>query len=455
METWNAVIDVSNVCWSPYLPPEDRHRPRLRRLHLVMTAWRELHGDDVQFRLVADDSLWRAFDADDLREFRRLIHDGELVTRAVADPLILELARDENLHVISRDHYIDHRAAHPWIEISPDRFHCWRLVGDQVVIEPLGIVAHSAQTVSVAIEIKDLKRVTRLDSKNARHRKILGTRWRCPNVRCSEASQWQDQLLTWPAVTAEGTALCPSCASTLTGLGPRDPLYEVVAADRASGGEIMRFPLEAGIPLIIGRGAGLKGVDLSARQTPFRDAVMHVSRRHLLLRIEHVNTSRRIVAVDLGSRNGTQIERWEQKEFLAAKAIAADKDVYLGSKDRLVLGDAVNLRLSGKHYMPAGGVAEPTSLEVPYWSGTDDPAGVDDLGSGADGGGRTVIMKQIHGATPPDGRPAGGTPPDGRPPDGVPRPPQSYLLKYQYSGRNVPSGLNVTPLRSLLTACTW
>jgi FHA domain len=411
MGTWDAIIDVSNVCWSPYLPPEDRHRPHLRRLDLVMSAWRELHGDDVQFRLVADDSLWRAFDAEDLREFRRLIQDGKLVTRSVADPLILKLARDDNLHVITRDHYIDHRAAHPWIEISPDRFHCWSMAGDQVVIEPLGIVAHSAQTVSVAIEIKDLKRVTRLDSKNARHRKILGTRWRCPNIRCAEASQWQDQLLTWPAVTAESTALCPSCASTLTDLGPRDPLYEVVAADRASGGEIMRFPLEAGIPLIIGRGAGLKGVDLSARQTPFRDAVMHVSRRHLLLRIEHVNTSRRIVAVDLGSRNGTQVERWEQKAFLTAKVIAPDKDIYLGSKDRLVLGDAVNLRLSGKHYMPAGGTTEPTSLEVPYWAGTDDSAAADDRPGDADDAGRTVIIDQIRGGTPLGGTPAADAPP--------------------------------------------
>jgi hypothetical protein len=180
----------------------------------------------------------------------------------------------------------------------------------------------------------------------------------------------------------------------------------------------MRFPLEAGIPLIIGRGAGLKGVDLSARQTPFRDAVMHVSRRHLLLRIEHVNTSRRIVAVDLGSRNGTEVERWEQKAFLTAKVIAPDKDIYLGSKDRLVLGDAVNLRLSGKHYMPAGGTTEPTSLEVPYWAGTDDSAAADDRAYDADDAGRTVVIHQIRGGTPLGGTPpsAGGTPSADAPP---------------------------------------
>jgi hypothetical protein len=407
VSTWDAVVDVSNVCWSPYLPPEDRHRPHWARLELVLAAWRELHGDGARFRLVADDSLWRAFDRADLREFRRLINSGGLVTRQVADPLVLELARDHDLHVITRDHYIDYRLAHPWIDYAADRFHCWAVGDDgRVRIEPLGIVPHSAQTVSVAIEVKDLKRVTRLDSKNPRHRKILGTRWRCANVRCAEASQWQGQILTWPAVTGDGEALCPACASVLENLGPRDPLYEVVVEDRESGNEITRFPLEEGTSLLVGRGAGLKGIDLGARHTPYRDAVMHVSRRHLLLRIEQVNTSRRIVAVDLGSRNGTTVERWEQKAFLPPKAVAPEKDLYLGSKDRLVLGDAVNLRLSGKHYVRASGTVEgdagePAQVEVPYWAADADP-------------GSTVVIDAIMSG----GNAGAGTPPDG----GIPAP---------------------------------
>lgn len=372
MSAWDAVVDVSNVCWSPYLPPEDRYRPHWHRLGLVLAAWRELHGAGVRFRLVADDSLWRAFDRDDLREFRRLIDGGELLTRQVADPLVLELARDHGLHVITRDHYVDYRPAHPWIDDAADRFHCWVMGDDgRVRIEPLGIVPHSAQTVSVAIEVRDLKRVTRLDSKNSRHRRILGSRWRCVNVRCAEASQWQGQILTWPAVSGDGEALCPSCAGILENLGPRDPLYEVVVEDRGSGDEITRFPLEQGTPLIVGRGAGLKGVSLDARQTPYRDAVLHVSRRHLMLRIERAGTGTRIVAVDLGSRNGTLVERWEQKAFRPPKPVTPDKDLYLGSKDRLVLGDAISLRLSGKHYVRADDTAEPAQVEVPYWAAAD------------------------------------------------------------------------------------
>ena len=69
---WDAVIDVSNVCWSPYLPPAGLRRPQLERLRLVMAAWRALHGDEAHFYLVADESLARAIDDDaglnDLKE---------------------------------------------------------------------------------------------------------------------------------------------------------------------------------------------------------------------------------------------------------------------------------------------------------------------------------------------------------------------------------------------------
>ena len=73
---WDAVIDVSNVCWSPYLPPAGLRRPQWERLRLIMAGWRALHGDDVRFYLVADESLARAIDDDavlDQRvdEFRR------------------------------------------------------------------------------------------------------------------------------------------------------------------------------------------------------------------------------------------------------------------------------------------------------------------------------------------------------------------------------------------------
>src|SRR5215469_10091887 len=163
---WDAVIDVSNVCWSPGLPPVGRRRPFWYRLGLVTDEWRRLHPE-ASLRLVADESLIRALD--DADGLRRLKASGALVTAPVADSIILGLARDEGLHVIFRYYYIDHRDQHPWIEVSPDRFHGWETIDGEVHITPLGISPRSAQEVSMARELKDLRR-TRLDPRSPEHR---------------------------------------------------------------------------------------------------------------------------------------------------------------------------------------------------------------------------------------------------------------------------------------------
>ena len=364
MDSWDAVVDVSNVCWSPQLPPVGQRMPLWHRLDLVLDAWRELHGSDTRFTLVADESLLRALDNG--TEYLRLRDTGELATRPVADSLILELALERGLHVLSRDHYVDHRVDHPWIESSPEKFHCWSTTDGLVRIEPLDIVPRSAQTVSQAIEVKGLWR-TRLDSKNPRHRKILGTRWKCANTLCVQAAQWQDQLLIWPAVTPNGRALCPSCNQRLIGLGPRDPLYEAVVEHRETREEIMRFPLEVNTPVIIGRGAELKGINLAMGQNA---AVLQVSRKHLLMRIEDVHgKTRRMVAIDLASSNGTKVERWAGAGgFHEPRPLTPNKETFLGSKDRLILGGAVIIRLSGEHYVTPPGETEPSAMAVPDWS---------------------------------------------------------------------------------------
>jgi hypothetical protein len=60
----------------------------------------------------------------------------------------------------------------------------------------------------------------------------------------------------WPLVADDGQARCPTCDGPLTDLGPRGRLHEIVVEER-SGTEIMRFPLEAGSPVIVGRGRSL------------------------------------------------------------------------------------------------------------------------------------------------------------------------------------------------------
>src|SRR5262249_52538908 len=149
----------------------------------------------------------------------------------VADSVILPMARDRGLHVITRDRYVDHRVEHPWIERSPGRFHGWDTVDDAVRVVPLDIAPVWTPEESRAVEVKDLKR-SRLDPRNPVHRPIMHTRWKCGNASCPQEAQWQDQLLVWPVISPSGEARCPSCDQPLIALGPRAQLHEMVVAVR-------------------------------------------------------------------------------------------------------------------------------------------------------------------------------------------------------------------------------
>jgi hypothetical protein len=356
MASWNAVVDVSNVCWSPYLPPVGRQAPVWDRLDLVMSAWRSLHGSDTRLELVADDSLVRVL-GPDARLFLELKREGGITTATVADDEILRLACDNDLHVITRDHYIDHRSTHPWIARSPGRFHAWDTVDGVVRLAPLGIRTRSAQDVSQAREVKVLRYSAKLDAKNQAHRKILQTRWGCENTSCRQNAQWQGQLLAWPRVSPEGSAVCPSCSRPLIDLGPRAALHEVVVADPASLTEIMRFPLEVDCPVIVGRGSAVKGIDLAMYAEGGRSPIDTVSRQHLMMRLTDAGAANwRLSVIDLNSTNGTTVQRWTGSGFDPPRPVPPDQETYLGTRDQLVLGDAVSLRLSGKRYL-----AEPTN----------------------------------------------------------------------------------------------
>jgi hypothetical protein len=359
----DAVIDVSNVCWSPYLSPVGRQAPVWDRLAVVMSAWRELHGADTRFELVADESLPRVLDADGRARFTQLRDTGAIRTAAVADGEILRLARSGELHVITRDHYLDHRAAHRWIDRFPDRFHAWDTVDGSVVFQPLGIRQRSAQDISQAVEVKAIRWSAKLDARNQAHRKILQTRWSCDNTNCRQAGQWQGQVLIWPRVSPEGSAVCPSCRRGLAALGPRATLHEVVVEGMVSDAEIMRFPLEVDCPVIVGRGAAVKGIDLAMHAGGHAADIGTVSRQHLMLRLQDAGSANwRLTVLDLKSTNGTTVQRWNGSGFGPPKKVPAGDEIALGTRDRLVLGDTVLLRLSGKRYLadPAGPPPEPS-----------------------------------------------------------------------------------------------
>jgi hypothetical protein len=368
MGNWDAVVDVSNVCWSPYLSPVGRQAPVWDRLGLVMSAWRELHGPDTQFELVADESLPRVLDRDARSHFTALRESGIVRTASVADGEILRLARAGELHVISRDHYLDHRSAHRWIDRFPDRFHAWSTVDESILFEPLGIKPRSAQDISQAVEVKAIRWSAKLDARNQAHRKILQTRWQCENTACRQAAQWQGQVLMWPRVSPEGSAVCPSCRRALVALGPRATLHEVVVEGMLSEAEIMRFPLEVDCPVIVGRGAAIKGIDLAMYADGHAADIAAVSRQHLMLQLQDAGSANwRLGVLDLKSTNGTTVQRWNGGGFHPDKEVLAGEEIGLGTRDRLVLGATVLLRLSGKRYLadPAGAPPAPSRPATP------------------------------------------------------------------------------------------
>src|SRR5947209_5392949 len=90
--TWDAVIDVSNVCFSRRLPPH----PGLRRavwgrVETITGAWRSEHGGEVSVFLIADSSLKHYIESRVRSEWRQLRSALAIQEAPVADDLILEL----------------------------------------------------------------------------------------------------------------------------------------------------------------------------------------------------------------------------------------------------------------------------------------------------------------------------------------------------------------------------
>jgi len=82
-----------------------------------------------------------------------------------------------------------------------------------------------------------------------------------------------------------------------------------------------------------------------------------------MLRLTNAGSANwRLSVIDLNSTNGTRVERWTGGGFDPAKPVPADQETYIGTRDRLILGDhAVLLRLSGKRYL-----AEPSAPQLEY-----------------------------------------------------------------------------------------
>ncbi|OPC83673.1 hypothetical protein B4N89_24465 [Embleya scabrispora] len=338
---WDAIVDVADVCHSEDWEPAGAEGPIPARVDAATAAWRARHGADARVELVVDRALLYTLSPADAHALRRLVGLGEASLVPVADTVILERAEAGGLHVLSGDRFLDFRRRHPWIEAHPERFHHWRRDADGVVrFVPAGIRPESpvARVEDVGDRCPD----------PARHPEIVRTRWRCAEASCVYGRTWSGRLPVWPCVDDGGRAVCPGCASVLRAAGARRTMREVALADHAGGASIERLPLEVGDALVLGRGRIDNGYDLGGRGHRFGEAVRYVSRQHLLLRLASGRAGEHVVAVDLGSANGTEVERWNGATYEPGRSLAVDTEVVLAPRDRLVLGGGVRVEVADR-----------------------------------------------------------------------------------------------------------
>lgn len=335
MESWDAVVDVSNVCWDEQLPPRGVRAPVWGRLRLVLEAWRRAHGSGARFDLVTDAALER--DLDDTREFGRLLAVGELAAVPHADTEILDLAREHSVHVLTRDRFLQHRSAHPWISEHPERFHRWQYSGGKVTIVPLGIQRYQPSADNAGAGSPGHRPLAPADP---RYPAILASRWECAAVRCAA----QGMLRVLPRVTPAGEPRCPGCGGPLKNRGQRGQVQPITVADCATETEIARLVLEPGVPATIGSVPAPKVLGLLPYAAPeFRRAVRRLSRQHAALRVEEPRPGlRRMVVTDLWSGSGTSVVHPPGRP----KPAEPGREVPVMDRGHIILGDAVILRFS-------------------------------------------------------------------------------------------------------------
>lgn len=352
MKAPGAVVDVSNMCWSEQIEPLGRQIPVLSRIDLLRAAWARVYGSPLI--LIADRSLLHQLSPSESRTLRSLAHTGEIRLVPYADPVILDLARDQGLQVVSRDHFLDLRRAHPWIPGASERFLTCATRDGVLGFETTGVCEVAEQVKSRAEEHKQLNWENRIDLDNRAHRRVLRSHWRCVAATCYQAMLWPDRLRLWPAMDDDGTVSCPSCGSRAEQAGPRGVTRVIVVSNHEDDGEILRFPMSGDTALVIGRGGVTNGVDLAAPDLPYPTSTGKVSRRHLFLRMTAKGTNTHISAVDLESTNGTEIVR----DGADSRNMPPGVESIIGERDFLILGRRVRLRISGLRFPTE--ISEPT-----------------------------------------------------------------------------------------------
>ena len=321
------VIDLSNVA---VIPRSGGKRADWNRVEVLLSLLRqEAHAPVFG---VADRSLYYGrLDERGRIALRDWQRQGLALLEPWADPAICERAGQQaHAHIVTNDNFRGLRRMFPFLQ-GFDRIWGFRLEDRPSLfrraLAPLGDAEISRAEEDEERTPKRLRTATGM--------RLLAREWRCVNSHC----KWSDfSAIEELPVNRDGIAACPSCDEVLQDAGEASSTraIKIGVLDEV----VERAPVPLGASVTLGRRGGRFRIDIRGLTHP--EEGQRVSREHLSIS----NMNSRIMIEDLGSTNGTVIERASGERFV----LEPGRKLILGEKERAILAPSVWIGVSGRQY---------------------------------------------------------------------------------------------------------
>ena len=269
----DALVDLSNVLRNTKLGGHGAaDLVRLERVGAALTVM--YGGTETAMFGVADSSLLTApglfLDPRQRRTLREWGDTGLILATGKADELLLTIAEETGLPIISGDRFGGYRYEYPWLNDSDDAVLEPRADHyGNVFLQHVTLQRREAWMESRSIE-NDLLVQQGLTGKI----EVLGRYWSCPEARCARHDPASRPFVLLPLLRG-GRLVCEQHGLVMVDLGPRPRVAQLKIM--GGGRERDRFIVTQGRPATVGRAS--QGIDVSA----FVDgpALDRVSRTHL------------------------------------------------------------------------------------------------------------------------------------------------------------------------------
>lgn len=329
------LLDLSNVATVPGTGGREARWGRVN--HLVQLLMRE---HEAPVFGVADRSLhYGKLDEMGKQRLREWQNRGMALLEPWADPALCERAAERpDAHIVSNDNFRGLRRMYPVLQ-GFDRIWGFRLDnGPSVHRRTLAALGEAEVSRAEEDEERTPKRL-----RTATGIRILEWEWTCINQACAWSSFPVIEEL--PANT-DGIATCPECRERLERAGRAEATRAIKVV--VDGQAVERVPVPASTALTVGRGEGPMRIDV--RSVADRDDARRVSRDHL--RVSNMNS--RVLIEDLGSTNGTVVERADGTRF----ALDPGRRLVLEEGEQAILTARLAIHVSGRRF-PRGSVGGP------------------------------------------------------------------------------------------------